>query len=48
MNDKIRIGSGGRLNPIVSPQVLLNCGAGSCLTANLGDAILFANKYGLP
>ena len=39
----------GRKSPIfLSVQALLNCGAGGCQNGSPADALLFAQKYGLP
>lgn len=48
MSDKIKIASKGKTVVHISPQVLLNCGAGSCSKGTADDAITFARKFGLP
>lgn len=38
-----------RKSPLfLSPQALLNCGAGGCDSGTPADALLFIQKYGLP
>jgi len=48
MSDKIKIATKGKTIVQISPQVLLNCGAGSCSKGTADDAITFARKFGLP
>lgn len=48
MSDKIKISTKGKTIVQISPQVLLNCGAGSCSKGTADDAITFARKFGLP
>jgi len=48
MSDKIKITSKGKAVVQISPQVLINCGVGSCSKGTADDAITFAMKFGLP
>jgi cathepsin X len=48
MSDKIKIKTKGKSNIQISPQVLLNCGVGTCSKGHPEDAIVFARKFGLP
>jgi hypothetical protein len=48
MSDKIKIATKGKSIVQISPQVLLNCGVGSCTKGTADDAISFARKFGVP
>lgn len=48
LSDRIRLASKGMYNTDLSPQVLLNCKAGTCSTGTHHDAIIFISKYGIP
>lgn len=47
MSDRLRKKS-PLSNIDLSPQVLLNCKAGTCSSGTHHDAIMFINKYGIP
>lgn len=47
LNDKLRRDSKGKVDIVLSPQVLLNCKVGTCSGGTHHDAIIFISKYGI-